>query len=668
MKKTAIKRILTFILVIMMILPIIPAMPASAAVTTVTLANNDNVALTVTQGDTINLSWTNINPSSASNYVCQLLVKTANNTSTTTAVVLQIALAGTTGTSTSFWWIVPMTLAPGTYWVEVRAFRSSNSTWSPANNSAAQRMKLTVLEKPLPPDPGLPANMRDITTQQIVYDMGIGINLGNTLEACGDWVSPKTQVAYETCWGSPIITEEMIAAYAAAGFRSVRIPVAWSNLMQEDYTIHPDLMNRVQQIVDWVIGNGMYALVNIHWDNGWIENLFPSNEAEAFKKYESIWTQISERFKDYNDYLMFESMNEPGFDAIWDQYSGTAAQKSKAFNLINRINQKFVDIFRESGGGNAYRHLLISAYYTNIDHSTNGLTQMPFDPRGRCAISVHYYGPWNWVGLEKDESWGKAQWTWGTASDVKFVNDELNKVYNYYVKNGVPVIIGEYAMCSNKNKPDSDRWTIMVTEEIFKRDMCPMLWDIQFTDYQLATLNQAFYDRRTQTYVNPEVLWEFQRISATRAYSSAAKVETHIKPETIQTIDYKFYNLGVPVVPAYLTFTAQFMGWEEVPGTISPPQNGACSVTLVPSAPADGLANLGWISRHDGTEITLKLDKITINETYELTRTSPYLIETKPGGADGLPNIWWGDIAQGAKLFTNAAGNAWLAWYSNDGI
>lgn len=366
------------------------------------------------------------------------------------------------------------------------------------------------------PDKIVKNGMRDITTQQLVYDMGIGINLGNTFDSAGDWINATN---FETAWGSPVITEDIIKAYADAGFRTMRIPVTWSNpnMMQADYIIHSQLLNRVQQVVDWVIGNGMYAIVNLHHDS-FIGDLFPVDEAEGFKKYEAIWTQISDRFKDYSDYLIFESMNEPGFDKIWNQYSGTQKQKEKAFDLINRINQRFVEIVRSSDGNNAERHLLISTYYTNIGHANNGLTKMPDDPVGRCAISVHYYTPWTWVGLEKDESWGKAQWEWGSPADWAELNSELDLMKTNYVDKGIPVIVGEYCMCSLKPKQYSDLWEIEVTRGIFERSMCPVLWHTQLTDAEMQE-GRGFFDRRTLKFVNPEVLAAMQEISVMRDFT-----------------------------------------------------------------------------------------------------------------------------------------------------
>ncbi len=358
-------------------------------------------------------------------------------------------------------------------------------------------------------------SMRDITTMQLVYDMGMGINLGNTFDATGDWINSSQVSNFETAWGSPIITEKIIRTYAEAGFRTMRIPVTWSNMLSEDYVISPAWLDRIQQVVDWVIGNGMYAIVNLHHDS-FISELFPTDEAEGFKKYEAIWSQVSERFKDYNDYLMFESMNEPGFDAIWDQYSGTQEQKERAFDLINRINQRFVDLVRASGGNNAERHLLISAYYTGIGHANNGLTKMPDDPMGRCAISVHYYTPWTWVGLDKDESWGKARWDWGTPKDYDELNSELDLMKINYVDKGIPVIVGEYCMCSKKEKQYSDLWEIEVTRGIYERGMCPVYWDVQGS-------STNFFNRITLKWGNPEVLAAMQEISATRDFTKVKK-------------------------------------------------------------------------------------------------------------------------------------------------
>lgn len=335
--------------------------------------------------------------------------------------------------------------------------------------------------------------MRDMTTMEIVTDMGIGINLGNTFESCGAWIDQwgdGTPNAYETAWGSPTITEELIQGYADAGFGVVRVPVAWSNLMSDDgnYTIHPDYLARVTQVVDWALEADLYVIINLHWDGGWLENL-PTDYDECMKKYEAIWTQVSDAFRDYGDYLMFESQNEElGWSSVWNQWGGTTG-KEEAYGYANAVNQAFVDIVRSSGGNNEERHLLISGYNTDITLTCDPLFQMPDDPVGRCALSVHYYTPAGFALLTKDESWGKAISTWGTDADYNELNYYMDMLDARYSSQGIPVIIGEYG-CPKENKEEESvrRFLTSVVEASLSRGgICPVLWDITDLHYDRST-------------------------------------------------------------------------------------------------------------------------------------------------------------------------------------
>ena len=330
--------------------------------------------------------------------------------------------------------------------------------------------------------------MRNITTAEIVREMGIGINLGNTFEACGDWIAdvdrqwgdgvlePKY---YETAWGSPVITKEMIDGMANEGFGVVRVPVAWSNMMDmSTYTISPEYTARVQQVVDWIIDADMYCIINIHYDNGWVNN-FPADEEGCMKRYETMWEQIADAFKDYDDHLVFESQNEElGWESVWNPWSGTQSQKEKSYALCNRINQKFVDVIRASGGNNPKRHLLISGYNTGIDRTCDALFKMPYDPADRMAISVHYYTPAGFAILEdKDESWAKARSTWGTDEDYRELNANMDMMKSNFTDKGIPVIIGEYG-CPTKGKETESvvRFLSAVCKAAYDRKMCPVLW------------------------------------------------------------------------------------------------------------------------------------------------------------------------------------------------
>ena len=342
--------------------------------------------------------------------------------------------------------------------------------------------------------------MRDISTMDVVREMGYGINLGNTLESCGDWINGSSPSSYEKAWGSPIITAEDIQGYADAGFGVLRIPVAWSNMMADDgtYTINPDYADRVQEVVDMALGTGMYVIVNIHYDNGWISK-FPENVDENMKRYTTMWKQIAELFRDRGDKLVIESQNEAlGWESLWNRYSGTnGAEKQSSYDLVNRVNQAFVDTVRATGGNNAKRHLLISGYNTDIDLTCDELFKMPSDPAGRLAVSVHYYNPSTLTILEKDADWGKAKTDWGSKSDIAELNRCMDLLKATFIDNGIPVIVGEYG-CFGKNKTRETKESYMldVSSAMYEKGACPILWDTSGDEY----------DRNNARFRNPEFI------------------------------------------------------------------------------------------------------------------------------------------------------------------
>lgn len=346
--------------------------------------------------------------------------------------------------------------------------------------------------------------MRDISTLELVHDMGIGINLGNTLESCPDWYdedwiakwSEGKPQNYETAWGSPVITKEIIEGMAKEGFGVLRIPVAWSNMMAHDgtYTINAEYDARVHEVVDWTLECGMYAIINIHWDGGWV-NKFPDDKEESMKRYTHMWEQIADSFQDYGDYLMFESQNEElGWESIWNPW-GDGTGKAESYALCNEINQVFVDTVRSSGGNNPTRHLLISGYNTGIDRTCDSLFKMPTDPANRMAVSVHYYSPAGFAILEEDADWGKATPTWGSDADYASLRSEMDMLKNTFTDKGIPVIIGEYG-CPTKNKePDSvRRFLASVCEEAYTRGHCPVMWSTPGGHYDREACKMADQD------------------------------------------------------------------------------------------------------------------------------------------------------------------------------
>jgi len=349
-----------------------------------------------------------------------------------------------------------------------------------------------------------------MTTQEVAKEMGLGWNLGNTLEACGDWINGSTVKQYETAWGNPETTEDIIKAVKSNGFNSVRIPVAWSNLMSSDYTISPLLIKRVKEVVGYVVNNGMYAIMNIHWDGGWFEKFATSQANEAFTKYKKVWEQISENFKDFDEHLIFESLNEEGcWNDLWNQWSNQG-DKSKAYGTLNDMNQQFINIVRKSGGNNAKRHLLLAGYCTDIDLTVDNAYVVPKDDR--VMVSVHYYTPGGFCILEEDADWSKASRTWGTDSEVSTLVNNFKKLKTRFIDNGVPVIIGEYGTPIKNKEPESiHKFLRTAAETALSLGAVPVVWDagqyldrnaLTFKDQQIGELYKDIYNKMVKNNIS----------------------------------------------------------------------------------------------------------------------------------------------------------------------
>ena len=327
--------------------------------------------------------------------------------------------------------------------------------------------------------------MRDITTMELCRDMGIGINLGNTFESYGDWIKETgdgSAKSYYTAWGSPEVTYGMIEGLYNEGFRVLRVPVHWFNLMDDDYNISDEYMEVVKKTVDNALEIGFYVILNLHHDERGLFKNMPTDKENSMKHYLKIWAQVADAFKDYDDYLMFESLNE---EACWDDiYNrwGPEPERSegqkKALALNSEINQQFVSFIRTTGGYNNKRHLLLAGYCTDTFETVNELFKLPYDPVNRFAVSIHYYIPSTFTILTEDADWGKASSTWGTAAELKELNTNLDLIKARFIDNGVPVIIGEYGVTNvNKELKSVHDYLYNVCKEVYDRKMVPVLWD-----------------------------------------------------------------------------------------------------------------------------------------------------------------------------------------------
>lgn len=333
--------------------------------------------------------------------------------------------------------------------------------------------------------------MRDMSSMDIVYDMKVGWNLGNTLDA---WTEGRTGLNTETCWGNPYTTKAMIDMIRQKGFKTVRIPVTWKGHFGEppDYSIDGQWMDRVEEVVNYVLDNDMYAILNSHHDE-WVE-LKASSQTEVTEKLTKIWAQIAERFKDYSDYLIFETLNEPRLYGEPEEWSGGTAE---AREILNAYNLAVVNTIRSSGGNNALRHIMIPTHAaTSIAAAQDDLV-IPNDD-SRIIVSQHTYWPYNFTM----NTGSGATDQWGSSRDKEACDQELDRIYEKFCAKGIPVVIGEWGSIDRSNTEARAVHAGYYAREVRKRGMLSVWWDNGWTGAE----GFALLDRDAGTWCQPEIV------------------------------------------------------------------------------------------------------------------------------------------------------------------
>lgn len=339
--------------------------------------------------------------------------------------------------------------------------------------STARKARLVVLAAMLT----FPGSLSGVTTpasadvltqrdaSQLVAGMGAGWNLGNSLEANSNGVPS------ETAWGNPVVTQALVDRVKAAGFKTIRIPVSYLGNIGAgpNYTISASWLNRIEEVVTYAYGQGLYVVLNMHGDGyktvtgSWLI-CDSSSQATIKDKYQKVWQQVATRFQGYDERLILESMNE-----TFDGQYGTPTQP--CYSNINAYNQIFVDTVRKTGGNNASRWLLVPGWNTNIDYTAgnhgfviptdqNRASSVPGDEQ-RIMISVHYYDPWEFTGAEDGAitQWGPSATnssktsTWGQEDHL---DAQLKKMHDTFVARGYPVFIGEYGAIDKTSSDPSN--------------------------------------------------------------------------------------------------------------------------------------------------------------------------------------------------------------------
>ena len=324
--------------------------------------------------------------------------------------------------------------------------------------------------------------LKNADTEAILEDMGLGWNLGNSLDATGG-----SGLDTETSWSNPKTTQALIDKVKSLGFNTVRVPVSWGKHVSGDnYTIDSAWLARVKEVVDYCYKNDMYVILNIHHDTKSSESAsgagyYPRSSAysSSEKFVTSVWSQMSEYFKDYDYHLIFETLNEPrligtGCEWWFDKWNIPSEVKD-AIDCINKLNQKAVDTIRDTGSNNKGRLIMCPGYDASIDRATVSGFKLPTDISGnknRIAVSVHAYSPYNFA-----MNVGSGSTSAYTSSIKSELRDLFSTLKSNFRDKGIPVVIGEFGSTDKNNTAERVKWATDYTALAKKNNIPCVLWD-----------------------------------------------------------------------------------------------------------------------------------------------------------------------------------------------
>jgi endoglucanase len=354
----------------------------------------------------------------------------------------------------------------------------------------------------------LPPNQTGVTSSatQLAANIRLGWNIGNSLEAIGG----------ETAWGNPQVTKALIDLAKQSGFNAIRIPCSWDQYMANSTTaqLKIEWLNRVKEVVQYCVANGMYAIVNIHWDGGWLENnCTTQRQAANNAKQKAFWEQIATHLRDFDEHLLFASANEPNVS--------TATEMS----VLNSYHQTFINAVRSTGGRNSYRVLVIQGPSTDIVKTNDLMNTLPTDQvANRMMVEIHYYTPWNFCGLEADASWGKMFYYWGTGyhsttdptrnatwGEESELNGYFQMMKTKFVDRGIPVVLGEFSAIRRSSLTGSNLTLHLasrayyfkyVTQQARAHGMIPFYWD----NGVISNNGSGLFNRQTNTVFDQQAL------------------------------------------------------------------------------------------------------------------------------------------------------------------
>lgn len=511
----------------------------------------------------------------------------------------------------------------------------------------------------------------------LVSKMGFGFNIGNTLEVPANQGGP-------TGWGNPMPSQAYVDSIKAAGFSTVRLPTAWYS-HAVDGKVSKGWIDTVQTVVDMCIKDGLYVVLNSHWDTGWLEDkVFATDSATVIKNQKAIWGHLASRFKDYDEHLIFASANEPGVNDPWN---GGAQQAfdAKRMQILQRYHQVMIDEVRKSGGNNATRTVVFQMPRTEIDMYELLSQYYPKDPAGDgyTMAEAHFY-PYQFSLMKADENWGKMFYFWedvttgdasrtcanGALGSKQSIETQFGKLKTAFVNKGIPVIIGEMGAQKRLTLEGQDlekhllaraAWYGYVAKIAKADGIVPIIWDtgaednlnmtvirrqknVDYTilDYEVLNAMRQEYGmsalsgnsisalvEASSSTVNKSSIAIFKSPSSASA-NTPLRINTNIKDwSQYETATVRIYSdmsaADGWAKASFVTMSGSKWDWVEEPMTVS---NGAWSSVNVP------LSSITTISEVNAVVIFINAKGMTGKLAVDYI-----LLNKKGGGADTLESF-----------------------------
>jgi len=346
---------------------------------------------------------------------------------------------------------------------------------------------------------------------QIVDDMGIGWTLADSFECYNPNVKIMTNPDEQLkLYGNEVPTKQLITSIKKSGFKTIRIPITWMHFMDESGTVNPVWMNRVKEVVNWIIKSKLYCIINV--DNDGAPGFWLSQGISSKDKFVYLWTQIANEFKNYNEYLIFESMGQIRY----------RIGNNDDYITLLTLNQAFVDTVRNTGGKNSDRLLIVVGMNQDPDLTCTSSYKIPIDPSKKLAISLYYFQPLPFAMEPHDNLWtyyvdGVPYVTqslniWGSQYEYKELFIFFQNFKEIFVDKGYPIIISEVGVLTEDIKEINSIREYLYSVFSISREFSGImacLWDTSNKKYGIMN----YYDRVNDKWYDEVIRDNFKKIS-----------------------------------------------------------------------------------------------------------------------------------------------------------